>query len=227
MKFSVITSAFNQLPIIKKAKPYWDNQTFKDFEWIIADDGSTDGMGEWAKDNGLKHVYQVNKGYRLSKILNKAAREACGEYLVWVMGDSYPKEDFLEQLDKYVDHGSIFTGVRVNVDEAGKVVSPDWRLGSVDISSDVVPITSPYPWGFMTLNSMCMGAGVYEKIGGMCEEYETYGREDWDMVMRAHYMGFKSKWIPKALIFHTAHKEKAEAEKNIKLFEAREERFRV
>jgi len=48
MKFTVFTPTFNRKNLLEKLYKSLQNQTFKDFEWLIVDDGSTDGTAEKA-----------------------------------------------------------------------------------------------------------------------------------------------------------------------------------
>jgi GT2 family glycosyltransferase len=221
MKISVITSTFNELENIKKAKEYWDRQTFKDFEWILADDGSTDDIWEWAKKNGIKIVgNKVNGNYDWS-IYNKAAKVAKGEYITWVMGDSYPKEDYLEQLLLVLESNRVVNGIRLNVDEKGIIVSKDWRVESIDEGVDQLRVD----WKHMTMNSMAMNLKLYNKIGGILEKYRGYGRADMDLIIKAFLKGAEMWCAPKAVIYHLAHGSREEAEGNIKLFDERFKEF--
>lgn len=228
MKFSVITSAYNQLPMIIENHSHWMKQTMQDFEWIIADDGSDDAVVQWANENGIKVVTQPHTVYNLASILNKATEVAEGEHLAWVMGDSYPSPHYLEELSKHVADDRILSGLRMNVDKGGRIISPDWRVRCVfwDLSQPLVKVYHPRPWELMTLNSMCMPKKLLLELGGWNEGYKGYGREDWDVPAHAYYKGKQLYWTPNAIIYHREHKPQDENEKNITYFERRLELFR-
>jgi len=215
MKFSVITGCHNQLPLLKRAKKYWDNQTFKDFEWIIADDNSTDGTSKWAEKMGLKTV--TGKGNYDWGIYNRAAEVAVGEYLTWVMGDSYPKEDYLEWLLKVLTPNRVASGMRTNVDDKGNFVSKDWRDGGITKDVDFIRGNNTR----MTLNSMGIPKELFKKIGGFYEGYRGYGRADLELAYRAEEAGAECWVVPKAVVFHIAHPEVLENPENVKLYEKR------
>ena len=72
-----------------------------DFEVVVADDGSGPGTADvvssW-RDRFSKlvaHVWQPDDGFRLARIENLAAREAEGELLVFLDGDTIPRRGFL------------------------------------------------------------------------------------------------------------------------------------
>ena len=76
--FSVIVSTFNSELWLHKVLIGFNNQTYKDFELIVADDGSnhkTRDLIEKIKHNvfyKLTHVWQPDHGFQKTIILNKA-----------------------------------------------------------------------------------------------------------------------------------------------------------
>lgn len=221
MRFSIITSTYNQLEQLKLLREELNKQTFIDFEWIIADDGSRDGTDKWAEKNADIYVRQDDMGYRLTKILNKAENEASGELLVWIMSDSYPERTFLERLNDKMDDETMATGFRLNV-ENGKYHSHDWRYGLIKnaISDDEIILSGKAPWKAMTLNSMCMPKAMYDEMGGIHSGFdEGYGKMDWWMGAWAYSKGYKLKIFPEAIIYHERHEDKEDTQNNTELFE--------
>lgn len=100
---SVIVSTYNQPQWLQKALWGFRHQTHKTFELIIADDGSseetTDLISEFEKNSSLtiQHVWQEDKGFRKTKILNKAIVASTGEYLIFTDGDCIPRNDLIAQ----------------------------------------------------------------------------------------------------------------------------------
>lgn len=227
MKYTVITSSFNQKKHLIDCYEALNKQTYKNFDWIIADDGSTDGTAEFFVDKFVNNipigfVTQPNEGYRLSTILNKAVKMSTSEYVIFIMGDSFPKEDFIEQMDLVMQPERVVNGIRMNVDEYGTIISPDWRLQMFETHNvDEEKIMYPDPWRTMTLNSMGMSRFLWDKIDGMDESYKLYGREDWDLVMRAWFDGAELWWATKAVIYHHDHVAKEDSPENIQRFEAK------
>jgi glycosyltransferase involved in cell wall biosynthesis len=228
MQFSVITSAYNQLPLLKKAHGFWKQQINNDFEWIIADDGSSDGTIEWCKQNGIRYVTQPDEGYRLTSILNKATAIAKGDYLTWVMADTYPSPQYLEQLSRYVHPERILNGIRMNVDGEGNVVSPDWRISRMFYlpeNAGAVKVIHPTPWQLMTLNSMCMSKDLLNQLGGWDEGYKYYGKMDWDVPAHAHFTGKYLYWVMGAIVYHLDHEDRADHPENTAHFIKRLNQF--
>ncbi|MEZ4793272.1 MAG: glycosyltransferase family 2 protein [Gelidibacter sp.] len=102
-KTSVIISTYNQQEWLRKVLIGYVQQTTKDFEIIIADDGSTQetiNLIEDFKQNSdlkLAHVWHKDEGFQKTKILNKAIAASHGEYLVFSDGDCIPRKDFVEK----------------------------------------------------------------------------------------------------------------------------------
>ena len=77
-------------------------QTYRNFELVIADDGSTSAtavlIARLRKKTKLdvQHVWHEDLGYRKCTIQNRAIAEATGDYLVFTDGDCIPRADFLE-----------------------------------------------------------------------------------------------------------------------------------
>ena len=101
MRLSVVFTTYNSPRWLEKVLWGYSVQTHKDFELVIADDGSTAETAELIErmrgETGLaiKHVWHEDKGFRKCRILNKAILQADSDYLVFTDGDCIPRSDFL------------------------------------------------------------------------------------------------------------------------------------
>ena len=86
-KASIILSSYNNLPALELSIESLRYQTEKDFEIIIADDGSTDGTIEYLEKEGIKYFSRPNEGYRLAYIWNRGAELAKGDRLIFGNSD--------------------------------------------------------------------------------------------------------------------------------------------
>jgi glycosyltransferase involved in cell wall biosynthesis len=102
IKLSVIISTYNAEAWLEKVLWGYSCQTFKDFEIVIADDGSgpktKDLIDSFRDEYGLSinHVWQEDDGFQKSRILNKAIVACKSEYIVMSDGDCIPRADFME-----------------------------------------------------------------------------------------------------------------------------------
>jgi glycosyltransferase involved in cell wall biosynthesis len=99
MKISVIVSTYNSPAWLRKALWGYAAQSDRDFEVIVADDGSGqetgDLIGELARAAPfpLRRVWQEDAGFRKWRVVNRAIVEAHGEYLLFSDGDCVPRAD--------------------------------------------------------------------------------------------------------------------------------------
>ena len=99
MKISIIVPIYNIEKYISKCIDSVLAQTYKDWELILVDDGSTDNSGkicdEYAlKDSRIKVIHKKNEGVTATR--NRGVKEAKGEFLFFIDGDDYITENTLE-----------------------------------------------------------------------------------------------------------------------------------
>jgi glycosyltransferase involved in cell wall biosynthesis len=101
-KTSVIISTYNQPEWLEKVLWSYEFQSFKNFEVIIADDGSTDETKQLIEhlrkevSYPIQHVWHRDNGFQKTKILNKAVVKSTSEYLIFTDGDCIARKDFVE-----------------------------------------------------------------------------------------------------------------------------------
>jgi glycosyltransferase involved in cell wall biosynthesis len=99
---SVIISTYNNPDWLQKVLWSFEQQTFNNFEVIIADDGSgpeTKALIEAVKTEvsyPIQHIWHEDNGFQKTIILNKATVAAKGHYLVYTDGDCLARADFLQ-----------------------------------------------------------------------------------------------------------------------------------
>jgi glycosyltransferase involved in cell wall biosynthesis len=90
---SILTPAFNSAEYIGETINSVLSQTYQDWEWIILDDGSTDGTAEIVrsfKDNRIKYIFQEHEGIEgLTKTYNKALSMCNGDFIAFLDHDDY------------------------------------------------------------------------------------------------------------------------------------------
>ena len=100
-KVSVIVAAYNIEDYIVKCLESIANQTYKNLEVIVVDDGSSDSTGELAdefaeKDNRFIVIHKENGG--VSSARNKGIDVASGDFIGFVDGDDTIENDMYEML---------------------------------------------------------------------------------------------------------------------------------
>lgn len=89
---TIFTPTFNRRRLLRRLKNSIDSQTCKDFEWIIVDDGSSDGteemVNEWLKKDrsySLSYYKQANQGKHIA--FNYGVTMSKGEWFICVDSD--------------------------------------------------------------------------------------------------------------------------------------------
>ncbi len=88
MKISVIIPTHNRSGTVFRAIDSVLRQSFREFELIVVDDGSTDDTDFWLKryvDPRLKILKTANRGVAAAR--NSGARQSCGEWLCFLDSD--------------------------------------------------------------------------------------------------------------------------------------------
>lgn len=116
MKASVIMSTYNAEAWLEKVLIGFSVQTERDFEIIIADDGSgaatKELLDKLRKEISIPivHVWHEDNGFQKSQILNKAIVASNSDYLIFTDGDCIPRKDFVEVHLNYREQGYFLSG---------------------------------------------------------------------------------------------------------------------
>ena len=116
MKASVIISTYNAEAWLEKVLWGYSCQAEKDFELIIADDGSSPATASLIKKMEplmgipVMHVWHEDHGFRKTEILNKAILASRSDYLIFSDGDCIPRNDFVQQHIKHRQRGRFLSG---------------------------------------------------------------------------------------------------------------------
>ena len=103
---SIIVPIFNTEKYLRRCIDSVLSQTYKDFELLLIDDGSTDTSDSIcdeyaAKDARVKVFHKANGG--VSSARNLGLHRAIGKYVVFVDSDDWVKSDYIENLMSCLD----------------------------------------------------------------------------------------------------------------------------
>jgi cellulose synthase/poly-beta-1,6-N-acetylglucosamine synthase-like glycosyltransferase len=235
MKVTIIISIYKDIEALLLILKSLANQTYKDFEILISEDGNSEIIKSFLKKyDYIIHCVQEDNGWRKNKALNNAIRQSSGEYLIFIDGDIIPYSDFIEQHIKFANPKNILIGKRM---ELGKYFS--LMLRKKIISSTILEkLFIPFSL-FIGLdkdarhledglrlnignylgdkirrkNKMILGCNFscykndIEKINGFDEDYiEPSVGEDYDLVWRFEHFNIKLKSVRNlANVFHLWH----------------------
>ena len=101
-KFSVVIPVYNVEKFIKRTLDSVRSQSYKDYEVIVVNDGSTDTSMDIVKKYDVKIIN--SKHVEVSEARNIGARHAKGDYLVFLDSDDYWDKDLLKEINKSLDN---------------------------------------------------------------------------------------------------------------------------
>jgi len=116
MKISVIISTYNAEAWLEKVLWGYNQQTFKEFELVIADDGSRETTRQLVSkiqaevNFPIQYIWHEDNGFQKSTILNKAITACKSDYILMSDGDCIPRKDFVEMHMKYRKPGHFISG---------------------------------------------------------------------------------------------------------------------
>lgn len=101
---TVFTPTYNRSKTLERVYNSLINQTSKDFEWIIIDDGSTDNTKDVIKrfdcsELNIRYYYQENQGKHMAN--NLALEKAKGDLFTCLDSDDWFYEDSVEYINNY------------------------------------------------------------------------------------------------------------------------------
>jgi glycosyltransferase involved in cell wall biosynthesis len=112
----VVISTYNNPAWLEKVLWGFSFQDYKNFQIIIADDGSSEETRKmilsFKQKEGLniKHIWQEDNGFRKNRALNKAILAAEAEYLIFTDQDCIPRRDFIKMHFRYARKGYFLSG---------------------------------------------------------------------------------------------------------------------
>jgi glycosyltransferase involved in cell wall biosynthesis len=132
MKFSIITVNYNNSDGLLKTIESVINQTYRDFEYIVIDGGSTDGSIDILNKYDNRITYWVSEpDGGIYQGMNKGIAKATGDYLNFMnSGDCFYSNNALQKVADYDSHADIITGRDYHYSDEKKMghasIQPSW-----------------------------------------------------------------------------------------------------
>jgi hypothetical protein len=208
---SVIIVNWNGRHHLTRCLPSLQAQTYRDFEVVVVDNGSTDNSVTWlAQEHPDVRVLQNPRNLGFAAANNQAVRETESPYLVTLNNDTEATQEWLAELIVAVE-SDVTVGMVASqmllahrpdvIDSAG--IEVDWtgtawqrqRGEPMDEGGDLEKVFGP-----------CAGAALYRRT--MLDEIELFDErffayyEDVDLAWRAQNAGWRCLYTPRARIYH-------------------------
>ncbi len=124
MRISVIVTTYNRVDALDLVLQSLSAQTDRNFEVIVADDGSKAETGTFVQNFSrrcpvpVRHIWQTDLGFRAGRIRNLASQAASGDYLIYLDGDCLAQADFVARHRALAEPGRTVTGSRILLEQA-------------------------------------------------------------------------------------------------------------
>ena len=253
MDASVILTTYNHPRLLALALEGYLNQTDREFELVIADDGS----GEETKQVidafrarapfPVIHARHEHNGFRRAAVLNLGIRHCTTGYCIFSDGDCIPATGFIGLHRTRREKGCFLLGGYLRLTEAYSAgVTPE-KVAGQDFIAQMTPerrrelwrrhITSPF-YNLVGIKDRPRIAGAnfsawksdLDTVNGYNENFVGWGREESDLRTRFRRCGLKGKSMwPHCLVYHLWHPidpSKADVRRNIEYYLASSRRIR-
>ena len=108
MKFSVIIPLYNKAPYVKKALETVCAQTYRDYEIIVINDGSTDNSAILAEEylnrvEGISYKILSQQNAGVSAARNNGVAQSHGDYIAFLDADDWWEPTYLEKMAQLIE----------------------------------------------------------------------------------------------------------------------------
>lgn len=219
---SVIVTTYNREDALAAVLRSLARQTDKNFEVVVADDGSRPATGDlvddWKAEVGhrVEHVWHEDKGFRAGEIRNRAVLASRGDYVIFLDGDCIVRPDFIAQHRKLAEANAFVTGNRVLLSETltervlCEGLEPErWSFvqflaerlrGGVNRLSALLHLPlgplrrlRAKEWKGARSCNLAVWRRDLDTVDGFDADYAGWGKEDSDLIVRLLHAGVTRK----------------------------------
>lgn len=223
-KISINIVTWNGLKYLERCLESVLSQTYKDFQIIFLDNGSTDGTGDWISAFLKAHPYskirfiQNKKNLGFAKGHNQTIKESNTEYVFQLNQDTELDKYFLENVVRFLDKHTQTAGVTGKIyrltdekksdmiDSSGHILHKNFSVtergegeidfGQYNTNQEVVSISGTAPVFRKYALEQVQWKGQY-----FDEDFFAY-KEDIDLSLRLRALGWKLYCVPSAILYH-------------------------
>lgn len=234
---SVIVTTYNREDALDAVLRSLSRQTDRDFEVIVADDGSGPAtkatIERWQTRIGvpLHHVWQQDEGFRAARIRNRALLRSSGAYCIFLDGDCIARPGFVAAHRKLAEPGWFVTGNRLLLSNEltgavlRKGLEPErwtaaewiaWRaragvnrlLPLLALPLGPLRKLQPRAWLGARSANLAVWRSDLDRVDGFDAHYDGWGREDSDLFVRLIRAGvLRKQGVFSTGVIHLWHRE--------------------
>jgi len=223
MRIAVIVTTYNRADALSAVLEGYLAQTDRDFEVLVADDGSTAETAQIVHQFQARaafpihHIWQEDKGFRAAMARNRALAATSADYVIFTDGDCVPPVDFVARHRLLSEPGWLLSGNRLLLAQefTAQVLreklpihlwrAADWlRARFQGKIGRVLPLLrlpdvkwlrklAPRRWEGAKTCNLSAFRSDLLKVNGLDESYTGWGLEDSDLVIRLIRAGVLSK----------------------------------
>jgi glycosyltransferase involved in cell wall biosynthesis len=219
---SVIVTTYNREDALAAVLRSLARQSDRDFEVVVADDGSRATTAEtvdaWKDKIGqrLEHVWHEDRGFRAAEIRNRAILASRGTYCIFLDGDCIARPDFVATHRRLAAPGRFVTGNRILLSPEltakvlGEKLSPErWSLvcfvaqrlrGGINRVSALLRLPlgplrrlRQKDWCGARSANLAVWRSDLARVDGFDAGYSGWGKEDSDIIVRLLRAGVRRK----------------------------------
>ncbi len=219
---SVIVTTYNREDALDAVLRSLAAQGDRDFEVIVADDGSRPAtkavVESWNGKLGrrLEHVWHEDRGFRAAEIRNRAILAARGAYCIFLDGDCVARPDFVAVHRQLAERGWFVTGNRILLSPEltrkvlGEHLAPEaWSFarwigerlrGGVNRLAAILPLPlgplrklRQQAWEGARSCNLAIWRSDLDRVDGFDADYSGWGKEDSDILVRLLHAGVRRK----------------------------------
>jgi len=219
---SVIVATYNREDALDAVLRGLSRQTDREFEVLIADDGSglptAEVIARWREHATfpLAHVRHEDRGFRLAEIRNRAIVASAGTLCIFLDGDCVPRPGFIAAHRRLAGPGWFVVGNRVLLGQAlttrilRERLEPElWGFGAwmrhrlddgINRLLPLVPLPlgplrrlGPAAWRSARGTNLAIRRDDLTRVDGFDATFDGWGREDSDILVRLIRAGVRRK----------------------------------
>lgn len=187
-------------------------QTFRDFEVWVIDNGSRDGSLEYlAREHPEVRLLPLGRNLGFARAVNQGIAASGGEILVFLNNDTLPEPGWLEALigalDEHPQAGMATSKILLAsnprlLHSTGDTYTPEGLPGNRGVWEEDRGQYDQLRWVFGLQGAAgAIRRAVLEEVGGLEERLGSYC-EDVELSLRAQLAGYPCLYVPEARIYH-------------------------